>query len=69
MIRKCNEEHLKEVRKIRDIVIPTQGQNNLFQILRDVNLNNRPVLIKPTNSGEKGTVIIGEDDWNTLQET
>lgn len=26
-------------------------------------------MIKPTKSEERGAVIIGEDDWNAIQET
>lgn len=49
-----------------EIVTPTQGRKDFFKIIRDVNLNNKPVIIKPTKSGERGAVVIGEEDFDKV---
>ncbi|WP_367341250.1 type II toxin-antitoxin system Phd/YefM family antitoxin [Limosilactobacillus sp.] len=51
------------------IYTPTEARKNIFKILKGVNKNNKPVVIKPQKNNEKGAVIIGEDDWNAIQET
>lgn len=52
-----------------NVVTPTQGRKDFFKIIKDVNKNKKPVIIKPTKVDEKGAVVIGEDDWNAIQET
>lgn len=52
-----------------NVVNPTQGRKDFFKIIKEVNVNKKPVMIKPTKSKKKGAVIIGEDDWNAIQET
>lgn len=52
-----------------NVVTPTQARRNLFNIIKNVNRDKEPVTIKPTKSEEKGAVLIGEDDWNAIQET
>lgn len=52
-----------------DVVNPTQGRKDFFKIIKEVNTNKKPVMIKPTKSEEKGAVIISEDDWKAIQET
>lgn len=44
------------------VVNPTQGRKDSFKIIKEVNANKKPVIIKPTKSEEKGVVIIGEDN-------
>lgn len=51
------------------IYTPTEARKNIFKILKGVNKNNEPVIIKSQKSNEKGAVVIGEDDWNAIQET
>ncbi len=45
----------------------TKARENIYQILADVNMNSQPVTI--TNNRGKNGVLIGEADWNALQET
>ncbi|MCM1210674.1 MAG: type II toxin-antitoxin system Phd/YefM family antitoxin [Blautia sp.] len=45
----------------------TKARENIYQLLADVNYNSEPVTI--TNSRGKNGVLIGEDDWNAIQET
>lgn len=52
-----------------NVVTPTQGRKEFFKIIKEVNADKKPVMIKPTKGGEKGAVMIGEDDWNAIQET
>lgn len=51
------------------IVTPTQARKDLFKIIKRINENNEPVVIKPTRADEKSVVVIGEDDWKAIQET
>lgn len=52
-----------------NVVTPTQGRKEFFKLIKKVNVDKAPVVIKPTKGGEKGAVVIGEDDWNAIQET
>ena len=45
----------------------TQARANLFKIMAFVNENAQPVTL--TNNKGKNAVLIGEDDWNAIQET
>lgn len=45
----------------------TKARENIYQLLADVNENSTPVTI--TNARGKNAVLIGEDDWNAIQET
>jgi len=45
----------------------TQARAHLFQLIANVNLNSEPITL--TNSKGKNAVLIGEDDWNAIQET
>jgi antitoxin YefM len=55
--------------KMDNIVTPTEGRKEFFKIIKEVNADKKPVIIKPTKDGEKGAVMIGEDDWNAIRET
>ncbi|TDM12881.1 type II toxin-antitoxin system Phd/YefM family antitoxin [Macrococcus lamae] len=48
---------------------PTSARKDLFNIIRSVNEDSKEVYIAPTKIGEKGAVLVGEDDWNAIQET
>lgn len=45
----------------------TQARANLFKLLLFVNEQSQPVTL--TNAKGKNAVLIGEDDWNAIQET
>lgn len=45
----------------------TQARAKLFQLIANVNSNSEPITL--TNSKGKNAVLIGEDDWNAIQET
>ena len=45
----------------------TQARANLFQLIANVNFNSEPITL--TNNKGKNAVLIGEDDWNAIQET
>lgn len=45
----------------------TQARANLFQLIASVNANSEPITL--TNSKGKNAVLVGEDDWNSIQET
>ncbi len=45
----------------------TKARDNIYQLLSEVNLNSQPITI--TNNRGKNGVLIGEDDWNAIQET
>lgn len=48
-------------------ITATQARANLFKIMTFVNENSQPMTL--TNSRGKNVVLIGEDDWNAIQET
>lgn len=52
-----------------DVITPTQGRKEFFKLIKKVNEDKHPVIIQSTKSGEKGAVVIGEDDWKSIQET
>lgn len=45
----------------------TKARENIYQLLNEVNASSTPVTI--TNARGKNGVLIGEDDWNAIQET
>jgi len=45
----------------------TQARAKLYQIVADASQYSEPIMI--TNSKGKNAILIGEDDWNALQET
>ena len=45
----------------------TKARANLFKIMAFVNDNSQPITL--TNSKGKNAVLVGEDDWNAIQET
>ena len=44
----------------------TQARAKLFQLIANVNFNSEPITL--TNSKGKNAVLIGQDDWNAIQE-
>ena len=45
----------------------TTARQNLYQLIAEVNRSSIPITI--TNNRGKNAVLLGEDDWNSLQET
>ncbi len=45
----------------------TKARANLFKIISYVNENSEQIML--TNNSGKNAVLIGEDDWNSIQET
>ena len=54
---------------MENVVTPTQGRNDFFKLIKKVNDDKQPIVIQPTKPGEKGAIVIGEDDWKAIQET
>ena len=48
---------------------PTSARKDFFNIIKSVNEDSKEIYIAPTKIGEKGAVLVGEDDWNAIQET
>ena len=48
-------------------ITATKARANLFKIMAFVNDNSQPLTL--TNSKGKNAVLIGEDDWNAIQES
>ena len=45
----------------------TKARKNLFKIMAFVNDNSQPLTL--TNSKGKNAVLVGQNDWNAIQET
>jgi prevent-host-death family protein len=45
----------------------TKARENIYQLMQDVNTNCTPITI--TNQKGKNAILVGEDDWNAMQET
>ena len=52
-----------------NVVTPTQGRKEFFKLIKKVNDDKQPIMVKPTKDGEKGAVVVSEDDLNAIQET
>lgn len=48
-------------------ITATKARENIYQLIQDVNTSCTPVTI--TNSRGKNAVLIGEEDWNAIEET
>ena len=44
----------------------TQARSNLYRLIDETNTNHKPTFIR---GKKKGAVLIGEEDWNAIQET
>ncbi|MBT9671132.1 type II toxin-antitoxin system prevent-host-death family antitoxin [Secundilactobacillus kimchicus] len=47
---------------------PTNARKNFYQILKDINRQNKPVTITPAN-GNEAAIIISKKDWDSIAET
>ena len=45
----------------------TKARTNLFKIMAFVNDNSQPLTL--TNSNGENAVLVGQNDWNAIQET
>lgn len=48
-------------------ITATKARENIYQLIQDVNTNSTPVTI--TNQKGKNAVLIGEEDWQAIEET
>lgn len=49
---------------------PTKARQNLYQILKDINQQKKPVTITPANGDEdQAAIIISKKDWDSITET
>ncbi len=55
------------VKIIETAITATKTRENIYQLIQDVNANCTPVTI--TNSRGKNAVLIGEEDWKSIEET
>ena len=58
---------LERSANIMSAISVTNARDHIYQLLNDVNESNTPITI--TNARGKNGVLIGEDDWNAIQET
>jgi prevent-host-death family protein len=53
-----------------DTYTPTNARKNLYGLIKDVNLQKKPVVIEPANGNEKeAAVLVSKEDWDSIQET
>lgn len=45
-----------------------QVQKDFFKVIKEINDKQEVVLIKSTDPGEKGAVMIGENYWHAIQD-
>lgn len=50
------------------IMSPEQVKKDFFKVIKEINDKQEVILIKSTDPGEKGAVMIGEECWNAIQE-
>ena len=50
------------------IKTPTSARKEFYELLKQVNDSHEPVIISGSKS-ENNAVIIGQKDWNSIQET
>ncbi|CCI61241.1 antitoxin component of toxin-antitoxin system [Staphylococcus equorum subsp. equorum Mu2] len=51
-----------------NIKTPTNARKEFYELLKQVNDSHEPVIISGSKS-ENNAVIIGQKDWNSIQET
>ena len=67
---KLIDNAIKNLKKEGDFmtsITATKARENIYQLIQDVNTSCTPVTI--TNSRGKNAVLIGEEDWNAIEET
>ena len=63
----CVRYNVHEQEVYMNAMTATKARANLFKIMAFVNDNSQPITL--TNSKGKNAILIGEDDWNAIQET
>lgn len=53
---------------MENTITPTNARKDFFNLIKKVNEHHKPITIKSSKKNE-GAVIIGLDDWNSIQET
>ncbi|WEV42658.1 type II toxin-antitoxin system Phd/YefM family antitoxin [Bifidobacterium sp. ESL0682] len=49
---------------------PTAARKNLYQILKDVNIQREPIVISPARGNkDEEAVVVNRADWNSIMET
>ncbi|GHP14137.1 type II toxin-antitoxin system Phd/YefM family antitoxin [Lentilactobacillus fungorum] len=49
---------------------PTKARKNFFQLIKDVNIQKKPVIITPANGNEdEAAVLVSKKDWDSMAET
>lgn len=48
-------------------ITATRARENIYKLIQEVNSNRTPVTI--TNQKGENAVLIGEEDWNAIEET
>lgn len=48
---------------------PTSARKNLYQIIKQVNVQKKPVRISSTKNKDESAVIVSAADWDSIQET
>lgn len=55
---------------MKNTYTPTKARENLYSIIREVNCQKHPIMINSSDGNEKkSAVIIGKEDWNSIEET
>lgn len=53
-----------------DTYTPTNARKNFYSIIKDVNLQKKPVIIDSADGNDKkSAVIISKQDWESIEET
>lgn len=61
---------MSEVIKMIETYTPTNARKNLYSIIKDVNLQKKPIMIDAADgNNKKSAVIIGKQDWESIEET
>lgn len=50
------------------IMSPEQVKKDFFKVIKEINDKQEVILIKSTDPGEKGAIMIGENYWNAIQD-
>ncbi|KRL14860.1 hypothetical protein FD12_GL001187 [Lentilactobacillus rapi DSM 19907 = JCM 15042] len=49
---------------------PTSARKNFYKILKDVNIQRKPVTVTPANGNEdEAAVVVSKRDWESMAET
>lgn len=57
-----------EILDMAKIMSPEQVKKDFSKVIKEINDKQEVVLIKSTDTGEKGAVMSGENYWNAIQD-